>query len=135
LYFSAPPNVLGTLLYVAFETRRLHDSMKARGEQFVPLEVTALVRPSDYAARVGRALNGNRIGFDPHCTGQVFAISYANLPPGERECLNFILNDMGWMGYLGFIEESPGSETMQIGSSPFSRDFFTRIYEEAIRER
>jgi len=127
--------VLGTLLYIAFETRRLHDALKPRGESYVPLEVTALVRPADYSSRLGKTLSANRIGFDPHCTGQVFAVSYTNLPRGQRESLEFILDDMGWMGYLGFIEESPGSQTIQIGSSPSSREFFTRIYEEAIRER
>ncbi len=135
LYLSASPHVLGTLLYIAFETRRLHDAVKPRGEHFVPLEVTGLVRPADYSSRIGRPLNGNRLAFDPHCTGQVFAISYANLPRGQRESLEFILQDMGWMGYLGYIQESEGSENIQIGSSPSARDFFTRIYEEAIRER
>jgi soluble lytic murein transglycosylase-like protein len=134
VYLTASPHVLGALMYISFETRRLHEALNPRGERFVPLEVTALVRPVEYAKRIGRDLNGNRIDFDPHCTGQVFAISYANLPPRQRECLNFILDDLGWMGYLGFIEESPGSETMQIGSSPSSREFFATIYEEA-RER
>ena len=132
VYLTASPHVLGALMYISFETRRLHEALNPRGERFVPLEVTALVRPVEYAKQIGRDLNGNRIHFDPHCTGQVFAISYANLPPNQRECLNFILDDMGWMGYLGFIEESPGSETMQIGSSPSSREFFAGIYEEAL---
>jgi len=38
---------------------------------------------------------------------------------------------MGWNGSLGFIEEPPGRQTMHIGCSPSSRDFFGQVFEEA----
>ena len=53
-YLQATPAALGTLTYIAFETRRLHNAMKPKGEKFVPLEVTSLVRSMDAAGRPGR---------------------------------------------------------------------------------
>ena len=64
-----------------------------------------------------------------HCSGQVFDIDYSNMPPGELECLRFVLNDLGWDGYLGFVDE--GRSSLHIGSSPSAREFFTAVYEEA----
>jgi hypothetical protein len=68
-----------------------------------------------------------------HCTGQVFDLAYADLPPHEKECLDFILNDLGWDGYLGFVEEMTG--TLHIGCSPSSREFFTSVYEDMMGKR
>ncbi len=64
-----------------------------------------------------------------HCSGQVFDIDYAGLPPGEQECLRFVLDDLGWDGYLGFVED--GMDSLHIGCSPASRDFFTSVFQEA----
>ena len=91
--------------------------------QFQPLEVTSLVEPEDYARQSGKpeAL--------AHCSGQVFDIDYAGLPPGELECLRFVLDDLGWDGYLGFVEE--GMDSLHIGCSPDARDFFTSVFQEA----
>ena len=66
-----------------------------------------------------------------HASGQVFDLSVAGLPPGEWECLRFVLDDLGWSGALGFIEEPPGKPTMHIGCSPTSRDFFAQVFQEA----
>ena len=115
---NARPSTIGTLLYIAFETRRLYDMMRP-AEEFVPLDATALVLPLDGA----RVLD--------HSSGQVFDLSVAGLPPVERECLQFVLDDLGWNGSLGFIEEPPGKQTLHIGCSPSTRDFFAQVYEEA----
>jgi hypothetical protein len=124
-YFSqASPAAVGTLTYIAFETRRLWEEMRPRGESFKPLEVTSLVEPEDYALR-----NGQIEGLS-HCSGQVFDLAYSGLPPGEYECLRFVLDDLGWDGYLGFVEE--GRENLHIGCSPASRDFFTSVFQEAL---
>ena len=48
-----------------------------------------------------------------------FDIDYAGLPPGELECLHFVLDDLGWDGYLGFIDE--GRENIHIGCAPSTR--------------
>jgi len=119
-FSQASPAALGALTYIAFETRRLHDAMHPHGETFKPFEVTALVEPEDYA----RVHNGLA-----HCSGQVFDIDYSSLPPGELECLRFVLNDLGWDGYLGFVEE--GRDNLHIGCSPTSREFFSTVFEEA----
>jgi hypothetical protein len=122
-YLQASPSAIGTLAYISFETRRLFDAMKPKGEKFEPLEVTALVRTLD--------VTGGE--FAAHCTGQVFDIAYGDLPPHEKECLDFILDDLGWDGYLGFVQEMTG--TLHIGCSPSSREFFTSVYQEMLDKK
>ena len=119
---EASPSALGTLAYIAFETRRLYEETGAKGP-FRPLEVTALVEPQDYANQKGKpeAL--------AHCSGHVFDIDYSVLPPAELECLRFVLSDLGWEGYLGFVED--GMDSLHIGCSPGARDFFTQVFREA----
>jgi soluble lytic murein transglycosylase-like protein len=127
LYLQDSPAALGTLLYIAFETRRLFDALKPKGERFVPLQVAELVGTTDRAAEAGTLLVDPE--FPAHSTGQVFDIDRSNLPRGERECLNFTLDDMGWDGYLGFIQVA--GETVHIGCSPSSREFFAAVFSEA----
>jgi hypothetical protein len=122
-YSQASPAALGTLTYIAFETRRLHEELHRHEETFKPLEVTSLVQPED------RARQTNSREALMHCSGQVFDIGYAGLPPGELECLRFVLNDLGWDGYLGFVEE--GTENLHIGCAPSARDFFATVFQEA----
>ncbi len=119
----AAPSAVGTLAYIAFETRRLWQELNPKNEQFRPLEVTSLFEPEDYAVRTARAEALS------HGTGLVFDIDYAGLPPAEYECLRFVLDDLGWGGYLGFVEE--GTDRLHIGSSPTSREFFTGVFQEA----
>jgi hypothetical protein len=119
---EASPSAIGTLAYIAFETRRLYEEMGAKGP-FRPLVVTALVEPEDYASQKGKpeAL--------AHCSGHVFDLDYSALPPPELECLRFVLSDLGWEGYLGFVED--GMDSLHIGCSPGAREFFTKIFQEA----
>jgi hypothetical protein len=124
-YVQAFPSTIGTVAYIAFETRRLFEAMPRGDEAFVPFEVTALVVPMRVE---GRLAQGSRTV--EHSSGQVFDISVARLPERERECLQFVLDDLGWSGCLGFIEEPPGSQTLHIGCSPSSRDFFGQVFED-----
>lgn len=134
-YEQASPSVMGTLAYVAYETRRLHEAMKPKNERFVPLEVTALVQPLDYEERLTRRGPGGKLEPPSHCSGQVFDVNYGNLPSGEREALDFVLSDLGFNGYIGFIRDG-GNDTMyHIGPAPTARDFFTRVYSEASENR
>jgi hypothetical protein len=128
LYQLASPSTIGALVYVAFETRRLFEAVHPKDEAFVPLTVTELVSTVDQEKR-------REPGSDlpVHCTGQVFDVSVARLPPGERECLNFILDEMGWDGYLGFIQEN--GDTIHIGCSPAARDFFAQVYQDAVGDK
>ena len=120
----AAPSAVGTLAYIAFETRRLWQELKTGKEQFRPLQVTSLFEPEDYAVRT---LRSEALA---HGTGLVFDIDYSGLPPAEYECLRFVLDDLGWGGYLGFVEE--GKDTLHIGCSPDSREFFTSVFQEAV---
>ncbi len=124
LYQLASPSAIGTLAYISYETRRLFDAVKPKGEQFAPLRVTELVNTADQA----KLERGSDLPV--HCSGQVFDVSIGNLPNGERECLNFILDEMGWDGYLSFVQEA--GDTMHLGCSPDSRDFFAQVYQDAI---
>jgi hypothetical protein len=124
-YFShASPSAVGTLAYIAYETRRLWEAMKPKGEKFKPLEVTSLVEPEDFA----RTTPQNE-GLS-HCSGQVFDIAYGGLPAGEYESLRFVLDDLGWEGYLGFVEE--GRDSLHIGCAPSVREFFATVFQEAL---
>ncbi len=130
LYLQDSPAAIGALLYIAFETRRLFERHKPKGEHFVPLEVVELVTTTDRPAEAGTLLVDPE--FPAHSTGQVFDIDRSSLPPGERECLNFILDDMGWDGYLGFIQVT--GDTLHIGCSPAAREFFAKVFQEAMEE-
>jgi hypothetical protein len=77
-----------------------------------------------------RQTNGKELPL--RCSGQVFSINYAGLPSGQREALDFVLNDLGWDGYLGFIRDSNDTSTYNVGAAPTARDFFTRVYQEAV---
>jgi hypothetical protein len=121
-FSGASPAAVGALTYIAFETRRLHDRLNP-GEAFQPLVVSSLVEPEEYSRQLTHPEAVT------HSSGHVFDIDYSNLPSGQLECLRFVLNDLGWGGYLGFVEEGPGR--LHIGCSPASREFFAFIFEEA----
>jgi hypothetical protein len=121
-FSEASPAALGTLAYISYETRRLMEEIGPRDEKFQPLDVVSLVEPQDYVKQ------GQQEAL-MHCSGQVFDIDYSGLPPAELEALRFVLDDLGWDGYLGFVEE--GRDSLHIGCSPASRDFFTSVFEEA----
>ncbi len=127
LYLQDSPSAIGTLLYISFETRRLFDALQPKGEHFVPLQVVELVSTIDRPAEGGTHLVDPE--YPEHATGHVFDIDMSNLPHGEREALNFTLDDMGWDGYLGFVQVT--GDTMHIGCSPSSREFFETVFEEA----
>lgn len=127
MFSEASPAALGALSYIAFETRRLFQEMKPNGERFQPLPVSSLVEPEALARQ-----SNQREGL-AHASGQVFDIDYSTLPPSEVECLRFVLNDLGWDGYLGFVEDGAGS--LHIGPSPESRDFFSTVFQESVGKR
>ena len=58
--------------------------------------------------------------------GQVFDIVRQNLPPGQREALDFVLDDLGWHGYVGFVKESTHADVIHVGAAPTARDFFSK---------
>jgi hypothetical protein len=132
LYLQATPSTIGSIAYLAYETRRMFELMKPKKESWVPLEVTALVEPLDYeerSARRGLALKGE---MPAHCSGQVFDIGLSNQPPGQREALDFVLDDLGWNGYFGFVRENGHADVVHVGAAPTAREFFAKIYQEAL---
>jgi hypothetical protein len=120
-YDEAAPSAIGALTYIAFETRRLYEALNPL-EDFRPLDVVSLVTPDDGSANSQREVL-------EHGSGQVFDLDYSRMPAVELQCLRFVLNDLGWAGYLGFIEEGPG--ILHVGSAPSARDFFTRVFQQA----
>jgi Transglycosylase SLT domain len=126
-YFShASPAALGTLMYIAYETRRVWEAMRPVGETFQPLEVSSLVEPEEYARQTSQSEGLS------HTSGQVFDIAYPGLPRGELECLRFILDDLGWEGYLGFVDDGP--QNIHIGCAPSSREFFSSVFQEGFEK-
>jgi hypothetical protein len=105
--------------------------LKPKGEHFAPLQVTELVSTTDRPAEAGSLLVDPE--FPEHSTGQVFDIDRSNLGRGERECLDFMLEDIGWDGYLGFVQVT--GDTLHIGCSPSSREFFASVFQDAIEEK
>ena len=120
---QASPAALGTLMYIAFETRRLWEALNPPGEMFQPLPVSSLVQTEDYARGTTQTEAWS------HSSGQVFDIAYAGLPPAELEALRFVLDDLGWEGDLGFVDDGP--QTMHIGCAPGAREFFTAVFQDA----
>ena len=108
-------------MYISYETRRLFTAMRPR-DKWVPLEVTSLVRPAALAKRLPDSVS--------HASGHVFDLETRGLPLAEREALEFILDDLGWDGYVGFVEEAPGRGELHIGCAPSAREFFTEVYLE-----
>jgi hypothetical protein len=125
-FSQASSSALGALAYISFETRRLFEEMKSH-ENFRPLPISSLVETEEFARQM------NQHEGLAHTSGQVFDIDYAGLPPAELECLRFVLDDLGWDGYLGFVED--GKESLHIGCSPASRDFFTSVFQESVGKR
>jgi len=123
-FSQASPSAVGTLTYIAYETRRLWEAMNLKDEKFHPLVVTSLVEPEDYARTTAQSEGLS------HSSGQVFDVAYDGLPPGEYEALSFVLDDLGWEGYLGFVEE--GRDNLHIGCAPAVRDFFSTVFQEAL---
>ncbi len=123
IFEEASPAALGALTYVAFETRRLYEAMGESAGKFRPLEITSLVEPENMAKPGARESVA-------HCSGQVFDIDYSTLPSKELECLRFVLADLGWDGYLGYVQD--GTDTLHVGCSPASRDFFATVFQEAM---
>ena len=48
----------------------------------------------------------------------------------NSSALRFVLNDLGWEGYLGFVED--GRDRLHVGCSPGSREFFAAVYRDAL---
>jgi hypothetical protein len=122
---QALASTVGTLAYIAFETHRLFDQVRFADENFVPLDLTRMAEPGVIQAASTTGLHAL-----DHNSGQVFDLSMARLPGNERECLQFVLDDLGWYGYLGFTEEPRGSQTMHIGCAPTARAFFSQVFDD-----
>ncbi len=130
LFLQDPPDDIGALEYVAFETRRFWEATHPKGEKdFVALEITALVRSLEYQKLLAKNPNSHT-QFPTHCVGAV-DISYLRLPKWEVKCLQFVIQDMGWDESLGYFLESTARKTLHFGTSPGRRDFFIRVYQEA----
>ena len=57
------------------------------------------------------------------------------LPPSQREALDFVLDDLGWLGYVGFVRESTHADVIHVGPAPTAREFFSRITRKRSRLR
>ena len=93
------------------------------------------MEPLDYEERIARrgmALKGE---MPAHCSGQVFDIGLSNLPPGAREALDFVLDDLGWQWLCRFRARKRHADVIHVGAAPTARDFFAKIYQEAVNAK
>jgi hypothetical protein len=131
LYATDPPAVIGALLYVASETRRAWEqSPHPVGEQFVPLEVTSMVRTAQYQKLLNRVNGNSRTTFPSHTLGAV-DVSFAKLSRSEETALHFVLEDLGFEEDIGYFNEHKAQKTMHFMPSPKQASFFREIYDEA----
>ncbi len=100
-YLQASPAALGTLVYIRMKPGSCSDEMKHRGQKWVPIDVTSLVRPLDST----HGLFGEGATARPCGTVRArFSIStIRGCPMRNARRFRFILDDMGWNGYLGFV--------------------------------
>jgi len=42
------------------------------------------------------------------------------------------MDELGWEGYLGFIHAEGERHTLHVGCSPQSREFFEKVFAEAV---
>ena len=52
---QASQAAIGTIAYIAFETRRLHEAMKPKNERFVPLEIMSPAQMTAPSSRTAMA--------------------------------------------------------------------------------
>lgn len=130
-YATDPPVVVGTLLYIASETRRGWEQWHPTGEKFVPLEVTSMVRTAAYQKTLHKVNGNSRTEFPSHTIGAA-DISFAKLPPGEAMWLRFVIEDLGLDEYVGCFDEHLAQKTMHFVPSPKQSRFFRAVYDEAI---
>jgi len=130
-YATDPPAVVGALLYVAFETRRGWEQSHPTGEQFVPLEVTSMIRTAEYQRSLHKVNGNSHTRFPSHTVGAV-DISFAHLPKGEEAWLRFVLQNLEFEEHVGYFDECKGQETKHFAPSPYHSDFFTAVYNEAL---
>jgi hypothetical protein len=62
--------------------------------------------------------------------GRIGDIAYFHLSPEQEECLEFVIDDLGWYGCLGFIDDALTGKRIHFGPSPTSEPFFLEIYYE-----
>jgi hypothetical protein len=131
LYATDPPAVIGALLYIASETRRVWEqSPHPAGERFVPLEVTSMVRTAQYQKLLNKVNGNSRTTFPSHTLGAV-DVSFAKLSRSEETALHFVLEDLGFEEDIGYFNEHKAQKTMHFMPSPKQTGFFREIYDEA----
>ena len=119
LYFQAAPSTVGTIAYIAYETRRLFEAMKLKKESWAPLEITAL----GGAARLrgARRPQGNgaaKAKCPPTARGRSLT-SRCQICRLARERRSTLFSTIsGWNGYVGFVRESTHADVIHVGAAP-----------------
>ena len=130
LFATDTPEVIGALETVAFETRRCWEQARSKGEKFIPLEVTSMIRTLDYQELLHHSNPNSRTKFPSHTIGAV-DVAFATLPKTEQKCVRFVVQDIGFDEYLGYFDEHEAQKTLHFAPSPHHADFFLSVYNEA----
>ncbi len=120
--------VLGTLLYVTHETRRLFEAGHYQ-ESWVPLDATVIGNLDQHLYFENM---GMQTDFLKQASGKVFDISFDNLGTHELEALKFVLKDLEDNGSIGFVPDRSRKKALLIGPSPSSLPFFNQVFQDAV---
>ena len=121
---------------------RVRDAQAVRADEAEERELGLRWRSRRWSSRsttrsVSRAAGWRCKGEMPaHCTGQVFDIALANLPPGQREALDFVLDDLGLERLCRLrARKAAHADVIHVGAAPTARDFFAKIYQDAVNAK
>lgn len=130
LYIATKPETAGCLLYVMSELRRFRQVAGERGAKVADLpvfEVTSLTRTLEYQKRLR--------GFNPvatkaisfHVLGAAFDITRVGLSEADQRDLEFILNELDSIGFIGWVPENAAYHVV-VAPEKEAIEFFQGIY-------
>lgn len=106
------------------------------GSEFVPLDITSLVRTARYQKSLAR-VNGNaqvkKIGIPPtHVLGLAFDIAWAKMPKEEIKLLLEILDGLSSEKKVVYFLEGATAAALHVVALPSAHEEFARYYDKAI---
>lgn len=114
----------------------LTDKLRAGlGEEFVPLDITSLVRTAKYQKRLA-AVNANadvkKIGIPPtHVLGLAFDIAWAKMPKTEIKLLLETLRELSAEGKAVYFLEGATAAALHVIALPQAEKEFAEYYDKA----
>ncbi|MCC7356592.1 MAG: lytic transglycosylase domain-containing protein [Candidatus Doudnabacteria bacterium] len=130
LYIATKPETAGCLLYVMSELRRFRQVAGERGAKVAELpvfEVTSLTRTIEYQKRLHgiNPVATKAISF--HVLGAAFDITRKGLSEADQRDLEFILNELDSLGFIGWVPENAAYHVV-VAPEKEPIEFFRGVY-------